>query len=91
MTRVRGERALERKLTKTIPRAVRRRVAAAMEKSAAEIVALAVRFVPVKDGDLRKSIGWTWGAAPEGSVAIAQSPDFGGLRITIYAGNREAF
>lgn len=61
-----------------------------MEKSADEIVALAKRLCPVDQGDLRDSIGWTWGDAPEGSVVLASTKG-AVLRITIFAGNDEAF
>ena len=91
MTRIKGERALERKLTRTIPKAVRANLRAALEKSADEIVALAKRFVPVDSGALRDSIGWTWGDAPDGSVSVAESVAWRGEKITIYAGSRKAF
>lgn len=88
---VKGLRSLERKLTRTIPDRVRRAVRAAMEKSADEIVAMAKGLVPVDSGDLKASIGWTWGKAPKGSVALAKSGSAGGESITIFAGNSEAF
>lgn len=69
---------------------MREAVKPAIEKSADEIVALAKSLVPVEEGELRESIGWTWGEAPEGSMVIAQGSGEG-LTITIYAGNDEAF
>jgi HK97 gp10 family phage protein len=64
----------------------------AMEKGAQEIVDMMKRLVPVDDGDLRDSIGWTWGDAPKGAVALLKSaPIRGNLRVTIYAGNQRAF
>lgn len=87
-----GLKSLNRKLTQTIPERVRIRTRAAMEKGADEIVAMAKSLVPVDSGDLRDSIGWTWGDAPKGSIVLASSaPDRGGERITIYAGNDEAY
>ncbi|MCV0396960.1 MAG: HK97 gp10 family phage protein [Rhizobiaceae bacterium] len=84
---VQGLRSLNRKLTKTIPDRVRQRTRAAMERGADEIVAMAKSLVPVAEGDLRDSIGWTWGDAPKGATVLAQSePTAGGERITIYAG-----
>ncbi len=91
MTPIKGERVFARKMTKSIPRAVRRHIRAALEKSANEIVALAKRFVPVDEGDLRDSIGWTWGDPPSGTVTLASSDGFGSERITIFAGDNKAF
>ncbi|WP_196258570.1 HK97-gp10 family putative phage morphogenesis protein [Pelagibacterium limicola] len=65
-----------------------------MEKSAQEIVNMARRLVPVDEGDLRDSIGWTWGNAPEGAMTLGEvrgGRGKGNLRITIYAGNSKAF
>lgn len=89
---VKDLKSLDRKLTRTIPERVRRRTRAAMEKGAEEIVAMARALVPEDSGDLKASIGWTWGAAPRGAMTIAESsPADGGERITIYAGNDQAF
>ncbi len=75
---------------RAIPTAMREAVKPAIEKSADEIVALAKSLVPVDQGPLRDSIGWTWGEAPKGSMVIANSVG-DGLTITIFAGNDEAF
>jgi HK97 gp10 family phage protein len=80
---------IERRL-KAIPVAVKAAVMPAMETSANEIVAAAKALCPVDSGDLRDSIGWTWGDAPEGSIVLA-STEGGALRITIYAGDDDAF
>lgn len=80
---------LQRRLA-AIPKQVKEAVRPAMEKSAAEIVALARSLCPVDDGKLRASIGWTWGAAPSGSMKLAAETS-GELTITVYAGNDEAF
>lgn len=75
-----------------IPKRVEARAKAAMEKGADELVAMMKRLVPVDDGDLRDSIGWTWGNAPKGSVVLAESgADSRGLKITVYAGNEKAY
>ena len=78
---------LNRKLKK-LPLAAEKRVKEAMEVGANEIVALMKSLVPVDSGDLRDSIGWTWGERPKYSQAIAtvKSTD-GKLALTIYAGN----
>lgn len=90
---VQGLESLKRKLTRTIPDRVRQRTRLAMEKGADEIVAMAKGLVPVgATGDLKASIGWTWGDAPKGSITLASSKPVGnGERITIYAGNSEAY
>lgn len=77
---------------KRIPAMVQRYGQDAMEKGAQEIVDMMKRLAPVDDGDLRDSIGWTWGDAPKGAVAMLKSaPIAGNLRITIYAGNSKAY
>lgn len=83
---------LRRKLTKTIPEAAQRRIKEAMEQSANEAVALMKSLAPKVSGDLADSIGWTWGDAPRGSIAIARSSrKSGNMRITIYAGGGDAY
>ncbi len=74
-----------------IPKAVVDANVRAMEKGADEIVAMMKRIVPVRSGALRKSIGWTWGEAPRGSITIGsvRGRKYGTLRITIYAGTRD--
>lgn len=73
-----------------IPKRVREAVRPSIEKAADDIVAMAKALCPVDEGDLRDSIGWTWGTAPAGSMALAMGTG-GDLTITIYAGNDEAF
>jgi HK97 gp10 family phage protein len=99
MTKITNLDRLNRKL-KQLPIVARELIRAEMAKAADEIVGMMKRLapvlaVPVKDrrsGALRDSIGWTWGAAPKGSVVVAavasKSDD---MRITIYAGNAEAY
>lgn len=81
-----------------IPDIAREAAAAAMEECAAEIVAEMKMLVPVDSGDLRDSIGWTWGDIPAGSFMIDEirsgknaGQQYATLRIKIYAGSREAF
>jgi HK97 gp10 family phage protein len=81
-----------KKKAASIPKKVEAAARKAMEKSADELVAMMKRLVPVDDGDLRDSIGWTFGNAPAGSRVIAQSdPDERGLKITVYAGSEKAY
>lgn len=88
---VKGVSDLNKKVA-AIPKRVEARAKIAMEKGAEELVEMMKRLVPVDDGDLRDSIGWTWGAAPKGSVVFAESgADSRGLKITVYAGNEKAY
>lgn len=82
-----GLAKLNRKLAK-LPVAAEKRIKEAMGQGADEIVALMKSLVAVDSGELRDSIGWTWGDAPKYSqkIATVKSAD-GKLVITIYAGN----
>jgi len=85
-----GMDPLIRKL-KVLPEVAREQIRAAMAKEADEIVALMKRLVQVDDGDLQKSIGWTWGnKVPKGAMAVATKGK-GDLSITIFAGNEKAY
>ncbi|GLS87687.1 hypothetical protein GCM10010873_26610 [Cypionkella aquatica] len=77
-----------------IPKRVREATMAQMEKSAEQVCEMMRRLVPKDKGDLLRSIGWTWGDAPKGSLAVGRvgNNDYGTLRITIYAGGtKESF
>ena len=81
-----------------IPDIAREAAAAAMEEGAQEIVDAMKKAAPIQTGDLRDSIGWTWGDVPAGSFMIDEirsgknkGDQYATLRIKIYAGNREAF
>lgn len=78
----------------------------AMEEGAQEIVDAMRAAAPVlrspdkrrRVGALRDSIGWTWGDAPAGTFTVAEirngkskGQQYATLRITIYAGSKEAF
>jgi HK97 gp10 family phage protein len=86
---IQGLESLRRKLN-ALPDAMRAEVRLAMQKGAEEIVQMARRLAPEASGDLKKSIGWTWGAAPQGSMALANAGS-GADVLTIYAGSDEAF
>ena len=89
-----GRRKLERRLA-LMPEAARAEIRIAMEKSAAEIVALMKSLVPVDSGDLRDSIAWTWGEAPKGALVLGRTRKSlaakAGLSLTIYAGGGDAY
>lgn len=86
-TRILGVKKLNTKLRK-LPPAAEKAIRAAMEQGANEIVALMKSLVAVDSGDLRDSIGWTWGDKPKYSQALAsvKSAD-GKMSLTIFAGN----
>lgn len=89
---VKGVAQLRKKLTVTMPKRVEDAARKAMETGAEELVSMMKRLAPIDTGDLQMSISWTWGAAPKGSVVLAKSaPDSKGMRITIFAGSKEAF
>ena len=85
-----GRARLERKL-KALPVAAKEAIRAAMEVAANDIVEMMRGLVPFKTGALYDSIGWSWGAAPRGSLIVAQVKGKLGsdLTITIYAGSRD--
>lgn len=84
---IKGLESLKIKLKK-LPEAAEKAVREAMAQGANEIVAMMKALVPVESGELRDSIGWTWGKAPKYSQKIATiASDDGRLTITIYAGN----
>lgn len=75
-----------------VPDAVRAEVKLAVAKSADELVAMMKRLVPVDEGTLRDSIGWTWGDPPAGTVKVGAVPtDLSDMKATIYAGGPGAF
>lgn len=76
-----------------IPKAVREAVKAEMEKQAEAVVEMMRRLAPRDQGDLIKSINWTWGDAPKGAMRLGNvvgGRGDGTMRITIYAGGSKA-
>lgn len=70
----------------------------AMEEGAQEIVEAMRAAAPFKSGDLRDSIGWTWGDIPPGTFMIDeirsgknQGEQYATLRLKIYAGSSDAY
>ena len=81
-----------------IPDVVREAAAAAMEEGAQEIVDAMKMAAPIERGDLRDSIGWTWGEVPAGAFMVDEirsgknkGDQYATMRIKIYAGNKDAF
>ncbi len=86
---IKGVAAFRRHFTITVPDAIRQEVLAEMEAAADEHVEVMRRFVPVEEGKLRDSIGWTWGDPPDGALVVASANAQDGNVITIYAGNSQ--
>ena len=74
-----------------LPNLVVAELTRAMERGARRIVKLMKQLAPVESGALRDSIGWTWGAAPKGALAVGTVAAGKGasIAITIYAGGSE--
>ncbi|MFK0338715.1 HK97-gp10 family putative phage morphogenesis protein [Agrobacterium deltaense] len=92
MTKILNLDRLNRKLAK-LPAIAKQMIRQAMEAKANEIVAMMKNLVPVDDGTLRDSIGWTWGKAPKGALTLAsvQATGDNDMTLTIYAGDKDAF
>lgn len=67
-----------------IPQAVKNAARQTLQQNAEELVALMKSLVPIDEGELRDSIGWTFGAAPVGATGLVGSRA-GSIRVTIYA------
>ncbi len=94
-TKVQNVERLKRRLA-AIPKAARAEIRKALEKGAQEIKTMARVMAPVKDGDLRESIDYTFGAfSPENSNVRGVSASDGlgdpDLSVTIHAGDAKAF
>lgn len=87
--KVLGLDKLRRKLA-ALPQAEKNKIREAIAKSAREIADLAESLVPQDSGLLAGSIGWTWGDAPKGSMALAKARS-GDIVATVYAGDSDAF
>lgn len=87
-----GKEKLARKMA-MLPEAFREIVTREMGKAADDVVAMMKRLAPVDRGDLRESIGWTFGDPPKGSIVVFKSRPVRGLnmKLTIFAGNDKAF
>ncbi|MET3601815.1 HK97-gp10 family putative phage morphogenesis protein [Martelella mangrovi] len=92
-TTVLGRAKLQKKLDR-LPKVAKTMIRDAMAEQADDIVRMMKSLVPVDNGDLRDSIGWTWGRnVPKGATVVAAvKQSLGGdLTITVYAGNEKAY
>ncbi|SFJ54982.1 phage protein, HK97 gp10 family [Phyllobacterium sp. CL33Tsu] len=89
MVKAIGQDKLVRKL-KLMPKFAKEEIRAALAKGADEIVLLARSLAPKDSGALARSIGWSWGAAPKGSMVLAKA-NAGDLSLVVFAGSDEAY
>lgn len=91
---VQGLNSLLKKM-ELVPQRVLEAARTALEQNAEEMVAMMRRLVPRDKGDLARSIGWTWGDAPAGTMTLGRVKGSGAayssMTITIYAGGGKAF
>jgi len=93
--RIKGKERLVKVLAK-MPREVRKEVRAQLEKSAKQISEMQQRLAPVDDGDLRRSISYTFGVykAENSNVrGVAAGSGLGDpdLSVTLHAGDAKAY
>lgn len=85
---VQGLRSFNKKMA-DLPRIMRDAANTQLEKEAEKLVQLMKRRAPVRTGDLRDSIGWTWGDPPKGATVFARTaPNAEDRRITVFAGGQ---
>lgn len=94
-TKVQNVERLKKRL-EAIPKAARAEIRKALEKSAQEITTMARVMAPEDSGDLKRSIGYTFGAfTPENSNVRGVEAGAGlgdpDLSVTIHAGDAKAF
>ncbi|WP_262027145.1 HK97-gp10 family putative phage morphogenesis protein [Microvirga sp. Mcv34] len=95
MATVKGMDRLRAKL-RALPKEAKKEIREALEKSAGEVVRMAKQLAPYESGDLRNSIGYTFGTyRPDNSNVRGMSatisdgdPD---LTVTIHAGDKKAW
>lgn len=73
-----------------LPAAAKEQIRDALVRSAREITDLMISLAPRDTGRLQVSIGFTFGVAPKGTISFGDVK-FGDLKVTIYAGDDEAF
>ncbi len=94
--KIEGKDRLKRKL-QAMPKTARAEIRKALETSAAEMADTAKQFVPVASGDLKASIGYTFGDYRAENANVRGVSGGGGklgdkdLTVTIHAGDAKAF
>lgn len=85
---MKGQAALHRQLER-VPNLILDELRPLLEREAERLVQEMRALVPVDEGRLRDSIGWTWGEAPKGALKIGtvKGKSYGTFSITIYAGD----
>lgn len=88
---VKGRATFRKKMLRDIPDAIRAELVKQLEKEADKVVEAMRRLVPVRTGELYRSIGWTWGDAPAGAIVVGRvaQNEFDRIGIKIYAGGSE--
>lgn len=90
--KIQGKEKFAKQLA-ALPQAMKAEIRKAIITSAEEMVDVAKRFVPVKSGALRRSIGFNVGAAgaatTAGNARAAKGDE--GLAATVYAGDDRAY
>ncbi len=89
MVKAIGQDKLVRKL-KLMPKFAKEEIRAALAKGADEIVLLARSLAPKDNGALARSIGWSWGTVPKGTMILAKA-NTGDLSLVVFAGSDEAY
>lgn len=86
---LRGTEDLAALLAQRIPDNVIDAARGAISVGCDDLVALMKSRVPVQQGTLRDSIGWTFGDVPEGAISLGQvgGREFGQVVATVYAGD----
>lgn len=93
---IKGLDSLNKKVNR-LPRTTLSFIRAAMERKATQVANQIRRAAPRGEtGNLKKSVGWTWGKAPRGSVrtrvgsktALGTAQE---LNLTLFAGDAKAF
>lgn len=95
-TKVVGGQALRRKL-EAMPKAAKLEIRKALEKSAVELSNMARQLAPEDSGDLKRSIGYTFGAdVKPGRARFGVNARYGSigdqdLSVAVHAGDEKAF
>lgn len=95
MSKVRNKEKLARKLA-AIQGAPRKAIHEALRQSAEEVTAMQKRLAPVKSGDLKNSIGYTFGTYRPDNANVRGVSAGGGagdsdLTVTVHAGDTKAW